>query len=350
MFHELCILAPFAINFMLSIAIQMMEHFRREVNQNIRENYINGHKVHLLLLLGHGQHINRLLNSQDLLGIALSIITNKEVYPPKRTDLSYLEKFTRWFTKKITLVEGEPLEKGYWFRPLVKVLTSRFEKKQALTSREFVFMFILISRALGMTVRLVQSLKPLHWRPITNDLFKPAPGKEDASESIITTGVNKIDLKDKLGKCSTKSTKNKMVSSSSEDLSPKASVSSNNVKRVRLSSTESDDSDDPDFHLNVSKNKQRRKSFTPDKSSLSSKSNSCTKISSTNKGNNSAKGSRSKRSLSGDSNDKTLKKQKLEACREWAEVYVEEEERWISIDIVKGKIHCASEIEVSSDT
>ena len=106
----------------------MIEPFRREVNQNFRENYINGHnKVHLLLLLDHGQHINRLLNSQDLLGIALSIITNKEVYPPKRTDSSYLEKFMRWFTKK-TLVEGEPLENFYWFRPLVKVLTSCFEK------------------------------------------------------------------------------------------------------------------------------------------------------------------------------------------------------------------------------
>ena len=80
---------------------KMMEPFRREVTQNFRENYINGHhKVHLLLLLDHGQHINRLLNSQDLLGIALSIITNKEVYPPKRTNSSYLEKFMRWFTKK----------------------------------------------------------------------------------------------------------------------------------------------------------------------------------------------------------------------------------------------------------
>lgn len=31
----------------------------------------------------------------------------------------------------------------------------------------------------------------------------------------------------------------------------------------------------------------------------------------------------------------------------WAEVFIEEEERWISVDVTKGKVHCVSELYVS---
>lgn len=31
----------------------------------------------------------------------------------------------------------------------------------------------------------------------------------------------------------------------------------------------------------------------------------------------------------------------------WCEVFVEELEEWVSVDVIKGKVHCANEIYVS---
>lgn len=43
------------------------------------------------------------------------------------------------------------------------------------------------------------------------------------------------------------------------------------------------------------------------------------------------------------SNDETKKK----GLDVWCEVYVEEEEQWIAVDIIKGQVHCVSQIYVS---
>lgn len=36
-------------------------------------------------------------------------------------------------------------------------------------------------------------------------------------------------------------------------------------------------------------------------------------------------------------------------CEVWCEIYVEELEQWISVDVIKGKVHCTSEIYVSNN-
>lgn len=332
----------------------MMVYLRREVNQTIRDDYINCHKVHILLLLGHGQHINRLLNSEELLASALSIVSNKEVYPPKRIDLGYLEKFARWFTKKILRVE-EPLEKGYWFTPLTIMLAKRFEEKEARTAQEAVFMFVLIGRALGMSVRLVLSLKPLHWKPSSEELFRPPvatdglvtePKKHKAKKD---TQAKKLDSENKTNKIvssssSDESRKSKSCKSKTKVINSKTTSSSYNKRKKKITeSNESNDTDDSDFEIAVSHKKV--KCVKKNQSSSSGKSNQSANSIRSSSSNNSCK-----RSISVDSTKESgNKKKKVDTFPEWAEVYVEEEEQWICVDVIRGKIHCAADLAVSSE-
>jgi xeroderma pigmentosum group C-complementing protein len=43
----------------------------------------------------------------------------------------------------------------------------------------------------------------------------------------------------------------------------------------------------------------------------------------------------------------TQKKKKKKNCDVWTEVFVEEEEKWISVDVQSGKLHCVAELHVS---
>ena len=45
--------------------------------------------------------------------------------------------------------------------------------------------------------------------------------------------------------------------------------------------------------------------------------------------------------------DDTQKKKKKNRCDVWTEVFLEEEEKWISVDVQHGKVHCIAELHVS---
>ncbi|XP_068212328.1 DNA repair protein complementing XP-C cells homolog [Palaemon carinicauda] len=309
------------------------EYLRRHVNRSIKEVYENMHKAHVLCLLAHGQFVNKTLNSENLMGSALSIITEKNAYPPKRLDMSYLEKFVQWFSRKIKLVD-EDLEKGYWDIPLEVMLIKRFGRKVALTNRELVLMFVVIARSLGMNVRLVLSLQPMSWKPSAGALLKRIKEEKKAIEpsvgesSCTATVDTEVEVKPEIYKVKNN---RKMLSSDSSDPNEKpkkgkksTAIKSPNVKRP-ASSTEESDSD-----------------FDPARSKIKKGP----KASSSSKRKNSSDGVQdSKKRKLNDKKEKDGGRRKAEGLVEWAEIYVEEEEKWMCIDVTKAKIHCILEIE-----
>ena len=285
------------------------------MNQGIRESYCNCHKVHLLLLLGHGQHINRILNSDVLLGAALSIVNSREVYPPKRVNLKYLEQIVHWFSKKISLNHGTEGKQDDWESMLLK----QFDIKQAKSNKEFVLMFIAVGRALGMNVRLVQSLMPLPFKPPTDKLFRP-PKKEQCEEDDFMKASTSI-IQKKPSVVVKKENKNKMISSDSDnELAPVPSKKK--IKKVKQEST--DDDFDSDFERKV-----KRSSKLQDKTVKFLK--------------NVENGGQKKRRSSVTKSSGSKKT----CIADWAEIFVEEEESWVCVDVVRGKIFCPSEVAVS---
>lgn len=319
------------------------DYLRKSVNKSIKEVYENMHKVHLLCLFAHGRYVNQTMNSDILLGAALSIITDKNAYPPKRLDMNYLEKFTNWFSRKITL-KPENMEDDYWSLPLETLLCKRFEIKKAHSNREFVYMFIVICRALGMKVRLVLSLQPMSWKPSAEILIRPSKKEEKnkgpVSEASCSQNSERCEKKlmAKISKGKKNCNNRKMLSSESDEEveKKKGSVTKKSKKiegTVKKRKSLSDDEWDSDFEPNPVKIQRSRKSTGKMQRSSSNRKST--------EENNAGK----RRKIEKDG-ELESKRRKAEPLLEWAEVYVEEEERWICIDVARGKIHCIPEIEV----
>lgn len=305
------------------------------------------HKVHLLCLFAHGRYVNLILNSDTLLGAALSVITDKNAYPPKRLDMNYLEKFINWFSRKIT-VKPEDMEVDYWSHPLETLLCKRFETKRAHSNRELVFMFVIICRALGMNVRLVLSLQPMRWKPGAEVLIRPS--KKVKSKDIFSepscsqeSEISKEKLIAKSSKMEKDRYNRKMLSSDSDlevkgkkgsEIKKSRKIEKNIQKRKSLS-----DEGDSDFDPNPVKVHKGPKSLTGQMRRNSNKRKSTEENDNT--------GRRKKNEKVGELEGK---RRKAEPLLEWAEVYVEEEEKWICIDVTRAKIHCIGEIEVKPYT
>ncbi|CAL4220639.1 unnamed protein product, partial [Meganyctiphanes norvegica] len=325
------------------------DYLRKCANQSIREVWENMHKTHLLCLFAHGNYINMNLNSELLLGSALSIVTDRKVYPPKRLDIKYLESFTSWFARKIMLIP-QKLDKIYWNTPIEEVLQDRFEQKKAYSHREFVFMFILLSRALGMNVRLVLTLLPISWKPSMDNLIRPKKKEEDdlfkdecsagsstagTSQAITMDMVEGLKSREKHQKKEKENTnkeiKNKtkdknsrkMLSTDSED-SEKKNKKTKSKKRKSSKDEYSDDSCDDDFDPEILKLKKGPKNTKKNKDSEKKQN---------------------KRKAEEHDKEEESRKRKKDGLTEWAEIYVEEEEKWVCVDVFRGKIHCIAEIE-----
>lgn len=87
-----------------SKTMDMEAIIKRRINQIRREKQIEMHKASLLCHLSHGMIVNRNLNSMTVMAVALSILPSQQCYPPKQTDIAYVEKMTSWFKKKVHIL------------------------------------------------------------------------------------------------------------------------------------------------------------------------------------------------------------------------------------------------------
>lgn len=285
------------------------------------------HKTHLLCLFAHGLHINACLALETVLSSALSLIP-KSYFTPKRLDLTHLEKFLTWFHSCIVIKNDKKGNEATQMVSFEEILQKRFENKFACNSKEFVLMFVALGRSVGMTVRLIQSLSPLPWKPPGDSLIKPIKSPDDSqiysqNYKNISPTIDNDSVKNEQEKKSKTSAKSQVINQNSK------------CKKKKLQRDR--DSDDDEYE---SRSKKLKSKVHSDEDFEESAVNSASSSNKRDKcKNNSLKRQNSE-------TDKKKKKPKMESLKEWAEVYVEEEERWISVDVTKSKIHCTPEIEV----
>lgn len=143
---------------------------KRRINLIKKENQIFMHKVHVLCWVAHCLHLNRTINNDDLLGIALSLIPSKHCYPPKHADLSYLEKLVDWFVTKVIVDKDHKHALNSSNLPLLDILETAINIKTAFSLRDLVLIFVCMVRSLGINARLVVSLRPVPLRPPVTEL------------------------------------------------------------------------------------------------------------------------------------------------------------------------------------
>ncbi|XP_043269191.1 DNA repair protein complementing XP-C cells homolog [Venturia canescens] len=185
---------------------------RRKINQRLRSNQIYIHKTGLLCWLAHGFHLNKQINDAEVLATALSLVPSTS-YPKGRTDLKYLEQFTKWFKNLIT-IEFKEVDEAV----KKETLLVRLKEKKVHNYRELVLLCIATLRAIGLTCRLVISMCPPPLKPSGHQLFqKPKSEVKDEknNEKPSRTSAAKIS---KQGK---RSSKNEKMRSGAQESSSK---------------------------------------------------------------------------------------------------------------------------------
>ena len=384
------------------------------MNRRKRELQEDIHKTHVLCLFSRGRSINRILKSEEILAVSLSLLPSKQAYPPKNVDLSYLENFIKWFRKAFK-VEQESVNSSrdsksiYSLTEIQSNLGSMMVSKTVVNQDYLVFIFVAILRALGVHVRLVMSLQPVPLKPASADLMQNLSSnqKKGGGRKKSLDNNNEEDLDDdndegpscskKLSKNNNSSTKNavkkkdtsksttKKAQATQADSSKRAkseaktNVTESTAKPLRgrkaksvptkgLKQEEDDDEEmegakfdnsyqpsdfsdsDSDFDLNRSRssNRKRKKKLetaaAPTPKSKKSKKE-------VGRGRKMLSSDEDEKDIvsAGSQMDKSLSKKnerKRQFVDVWAEVYLEEEERWVSVDLQSEKIMCDAEFEV----
>ncbi|KAJ1521139.1 hypothetical protein ONE63_002834 [Megalurothrips usitatus] len=144
----------------------------RAFNRVRKELQLLCHKTSLLLWLAHGIFVNKVINTDCIRAIALSLIPRDLTAMPKGPCKRYVDQLLKWFTSEFECSEGFPetLESGQ-SRNLVTVLEQHFSRRYAKSTRELTFMFVTILRIVGMESRLIISFQPVPLKPQSDTLL-----------------------------------------------------------------------------------------------------------------------------------------------------------------------------------
>ena len=132
------------------------EMLRLQVNRFRKQVQIDLHKASLVGALAHGYLSNKMLNDEILIGSALSVIPSAHCYPPKRTNLNYVEKLVKWFKQRFEL--AATIDSSY---PNQQSLLKCISTGRANSVETLVFACVTLCRSLGILCRLVVVLQPL---------------------------------------------------------------------------------------------------------------------------------------------------------------------------------------------
>ena len=159
----------------------LMGEIRRRINRVRKQNQVYVHKVSLLCWLAHGLFVNRILNNEALLSLALSLLPSQHCYPSGRTDFKYLESIIKWYRTAVNVVKKSPTDAN---KSIEAMLQEQIGKKQAVGNSNFVYIFICILRSLGINTRLVISLQALPLVSASNDLLEKTDEKNENSKNV----------------------------------------------------------------------------------------------------------------------------------------------------------------------
>ncbi|XP_072941548.1 DNA repair protein complementing XP-C cells homolog [Epargyreus clarus] len=179
--------------------VEMM--MKRKINRVKKEYQVYMHKVHVLCWLGHGNYVSQVLNSQEIMAAALSLIPSKECYPGERVDMKYVEQITAWFKDKLTVKFDKNEGKFRPKAPPLKTLLLQQIKNRVVTSKKYVvFIFVSMLRAVGLQCRIMLNCTTLPIKPPSTELcslsLKPKANENDKEkEDLKLKGIKKESKK-----------------------------------------------------------------------------------------------------------------------------------------------------------
>ncbi|XP_013135157.1 PREDICTED: DNA repair protein complementing XP-C cells homolog isoform X2 [Papilio polytes] len=192
-----------------NIDIEMM--MKRKMNRAKKECQVYMHKVHVLCWLGYGNYISTVLNDQEVMSTALSLLQNtksKECYPSQkvnkknvdktptftenntnfypgqRVDMKYVEQITSWYQNKLILRKDKHENKFRPKAPKLKEILIQQIKNRIVTSKKYlVYVFVAMLRSLGLHCRVMLNFVTVPLKPSVYDLQSTSKKSTDKNNS-----------------------------------------------------------------------------------------------------------------------------------------------------------------------
>lgn len=143
---------------------------KRKFNKIRKDHQVCLHKTNLLCWIAHGNLLNPVLNDPILMSQCLALMPSAMSYPGDKTNLTYFKQISTWYKGLIELKDESqyPVIKK---RPaLVTSLALQIKSKKAICKRDYILIFIILLRSLGIQCRLIMNLVNNPLRPSQSDL------------------------------------------------------------------------------------------------------------------------------------------------------------------------------------
>ncbi|XP_037044544.1 DNA repair protein complementing XP-C cells homolog isoform X3 [Bradysia coprophila] len=192
---------------------------KRKINRRKKESQLMMHKVHLLSWIAYGNYVNKVLNSTKLMEMVVKYIPSEKCYPKDKTDQQFFEQISKWFKTTVGLKSKEQNCPLKCLPPIATSLALQIQSKMAICKKDFVFIFIILLRSIGIQCRLVINLGTVPMRPAAKDLCvistKPtekSSSKDKAKKDKKSTKADKISSQDKKTRKDSTTSKSKVKS------------------------------------------------------------------------------------------------------------------------------------------
>lgn len=154
---------------------------KRQLNRIIKENQIMLHKTSLLCHIYYGLYINKIANNIYLMPLALKMLPSKNVYPSGQTEIKYFQSMVTWYKSAVKICDDRKYPK-FKVNPIVSIGV-QMKNRHAVCKRDFIIMFIILLRAMGMQCRLICNLFPLPLKPPQSSLCSLKMNEESKSKN-----------------------------------------------------------------------------------------------------------------------------------------------------------------------
>ncbi|XP_055641166.1 DNA repair protein complementing XP-C cells homolog [Toxorhynchites rutilus septentrionalis] len=164
--------------------IDLLTAVKRFMNREKRQNQIDLHKVSILCWIGHGTFLNRTIADSKLTQLIIKRLLPSATCRPKGlTNVHYFEQITRYFRKVVKLKYSEMYFKAQKLPPLKAILKYQILQRSAFSKRDFVLLFLLMLRSLQIHSRLVISLVVPPKHVPAGELYRMMPQTREELEA-----------------------------------------------------------------------------------------------------------------------------------------------------------------------
>lgn len=215
-------------------AIDIEACLKRRLNRDIKERQTYVHKASVLCWIAHGNYINRVLNDLTLMEISLKLLPSKNAYPKGATDINYYKMFTDWFHQLFQL-KSDKLYSG--LKGLTKKrlsLALQLQTKKIISKSDFVQLFVIMLRSMGIQCRLVINFAVPPLRPPQKDLLVVSAKPKEAD----TKQIDENDDDENANKKKASSSKSKKHTATKENTSSKLKLNGKDKNKTDVSLSE----------------------------------------------------------------------------------------------------------------